>query len=570
MTRRAKSFLAGLALFLATLLVFERARAAQFLPYDDDVYVTRHPFVPEGITSAGVRAAFLHGHGANWHPLTWLSHMLDVELFGLDPQGHHLTSVFLHASNALLVFLFLRRSTGKLFPSWIASALFALHPLRAESVAWVAERKDVLSGTFFALTLLAYLRYAERPGPARFALALLAAAAGLLSKATLVTLPFLLLLLDVWPLGRFASAGSSPRSIGRLFLEKLPFLAAALLVALLTYRAQAADRSVSSLAALPPGARIANALESYAAYLGQTLWPRDLATLYPHPGLLEPNAPPFDGAAILALVAVLALLGLARAGWKRSPWVSTGILWFLGMLVPVSGAIVQVGEQARADRYTYLPSIGISVAFVFAIERLVQSRRTRALAAALASGALVLLALRTRAEVRVWRDGVTLFEHATRVVPRNYLAFAHLGVAHAERGERHAARRAFEQALEIQPRYAEAWNNLGKLAADEGRPSEAIEHFERALQFEPDLAEAWNNLGASDGELGRLEEALVCFRRATELAPRHADAWLNLGLALLQLRRPGEAGAALRRAQELAPYDEEIARALALVRRQRE
>ncbi len=557
MSPRAKSGLAGLALLLATLFAFEGAREGQFLPYDDDVYVTRHPFVPEGFTSAGVRAAFLRSHGANWHPLTWLSHMLDVELFDLEPGGHHLTSVVLHASNALLVFLFLRRSTGRLFPSWIASALFALHPLRVESVAWVAERKDVLSGTFFALALLATWRYAERPGPARFALVLLAVVAGLLSKATLVTLPFLLLLLDRWPHER-------PWT-GRLFLEKLPFLAAALLVALVTFQAQAADRSVSSLAALSLNARIANALESYAAYLGQTFWPRGLAALYPHPALLEPNAPPFDGGALLALLVVLALLTLALVAWKRSPWVSVGILWFFGMLVPVSGAIVQIGEQARADRYTYLPSIGLSVALVFGLERVVHDRRTRAALAALAVGALGLLALRTRAEVRVWRDGVTLFEHATQVVPRNYLAFSHLGVALVERGEPDAARRAFEEALEIQPRYAEAWNNLGNLALDQGRLPEAILRFERALQLEPTLAEAWNNLGAAQGELGRFEEALACFRRTTEIAPRHADAWLNLGLVLLELRRPGEADTALRRARELAPYDEGISRALAQI-----
>jgi tetratricopeptide (TPR) repeat protein len=554
-------------LFLATLLTFVGARHGAFLPYDDDVYVTAHPFVAQGWTWAGVHAAFTRSFAANWHPLTWLSHMLDVQFFGLEPSGHHLTSVVLHALNAALLSAFLARATGRLGASVFAAALFALHPLRVESVAWVAERKDVLSGTFFMLTLLAYGRHARAPSAGRLALAALAGVAGLLSKPTLVTLPGVLLLLDRWPLGRLGvprrTQGGARRAVrvGRLLSEKLAFLLPATALAWVTLRVQAADRSVSSLEVLPLVARVANALASIGAYVGDLLWPRHLAAFYPHPALLDPGAPAFDTRAAIGLGVLVLLLALAWLAWRRSPWIAVGSLWFLGMLVPVIG-LVQTGEQARADRYTYLPSIGLDIALAFGLDAVLRPRAARRLAVAAAGAALAGLALATRAQVETWRDGVTLFRHATEAVPRNHLAWTHLGVALAEAGQRKEARAAFQEALRIRPEHAEAESNLGQVALEEGDPARARRHLERALELEPGLAQAAANLGVALARLGRDEEALAAFRRTVELAPREASGWWNLGLELQHLGQRAEATAALRRAAELAPFDAEIANSL--------
>ncbi len=573
-----RRFLPGAALAallcLATCATFEGARHGAFLPYDDDVYVTAHPFVSQGLTAEGVRAVFTRAFAANWHPLTWLSHMLDVELFGLeDSAGHHLVSVFLHGLNAALIFLFLRHATHRPAPSFFAAALFALHPLRVESVAWIAERKDVLAGNFFALTLLAYRQHARGPNAARLVLALACFALGLLAKATLVTLPFLLLLLDRWPLERWGERphereGALPeeRSLTRplriLLLEKATFLVPALLLAWITLAAQAADQSVSSLAALPLVARAANAFRAYASYVGSTFDPRGLAAFYPHPALLDPSASPFDGKTLCALLLVGALLAASVLAWKHAPWISVGLLWFLGTLVPVIG-LVQTGEQARADRYTYLPSIGLAIAIAFGLDRIARGRATRLGLGLAGLGVLAGLGFAARRQVRFWRDGIELFRHAVEVVPENYVAYSHLGVALAQDGERDEARRAFERSLEIQPSYAKGENNLGQLLLEGGTPGRALSHFQRALALDPDLAQAAGNLGAALASLGRGEEALVAFRRAVEIAPREAASWLNLGLELLRLDRKEEALVALRRAQELAPFDAEIARSLA-------
>jgi tetratricopeptide (TPR) repeat protein len=562
---------AAALLALATVATFQWARHGGFLPYDDDVYVTAHPFVAHGWTWEGVRAVFTRSFAANWHPLTWLSHMLDVELFGLErPAGHHLTSVFLHGLNAALLLVFLARSTGQLAPSFFAAALFALHPLRAESVAWIAERKDVLSGTFFLLTLLAYLRYARGPTAGRFAVALGCFLLGLSSKPTVVTLPFVLLLLDRWPLERIGRTerhaavprrSAPPRSVALVLAEKAALLVPALAVAWATLHAQASDRSVSSLAALPLPARIANALRSCAAYLGDTFVPRDLAAFYPHPALVDPGANAFDGKAALGLALLCALLAASAFAWRRAPWIAVGVLWYLGTLVPVIG-LVQTGEQARADRYTYLPSIGIALALCFALARLAGTRKARLVLGVVGIGALAGLACATSRQVRTWRDGITLFGRAAEAVPRNYLAWSHLGVALAEAGRRDEARRAFEAALAIQPRHAEAENNLGQLLLEQGAPREALSHFERALGLEPGLSQAAGNLGAALAALGRDEEALRAFRRAAELAPGEAASWWNLGLQFLRLERREEALEALRRAGDLAPLDAEITRKL--------
>ncbi|MGH9361727.1 MAG: tetratricopeptide repeat protein, partial [Thermoanaerobaculia bacterium] len=369
-TARLRSLSPPLGLALLTVLVFAPVVRHDFVSLDDPAYVTGNAQVRRGLTAEGFRWAWGNEVAGNWHPLTMLSHMLDAELHGLDPGGHHLTSLLLHAANAVLLFVLLRRLTGAAGRSAAVAALFAVHPLHVESVAWIAERKDVLSAFFFFLALLAWSGYARRPSSWRYLLALLAFALGLLAKPMVVTLPLVLLLLDVWPLGRLplAAAAERRRALGPLLREKLPFVLLALgaaAVALVTQR-----EAMSPLAALSLGRRIANALLAYAAYLSDTVWPRGLAVFYPLPGAL----PAWRVALAAVLLAALTALALARL--HRSPWLAVGWLWFVGMLLPVIG-LLQVGSQARADRYTYLPSIGLFVALVWEVAARVPIGRLR-------------------------------------------------------------------------------------------------------------------------------------------------------------------------------------------------
>jgi hypothetical protein len=388
---RARALALAALLFAVVLALYARTRTFEFLNYDDDVYVTRNAMVRQGLTLASARWAFTSAAAANWHPLTWLSHMLDVELFGLDPGAHHLTSVALHAVNAALLLLALCASTRALWPSAFCAAFFALHPLRVESVAWIAERKDVLAGTFWMLTWLAYERYARRGGRLRYGLVVVCFGLGLMAKPMLVTLPFVLLLLDVWPLGRWKPGGPrSPRpslaptsslpslapthpgmsgetrGVARgfhLVREKTPLFLLAAASALVTARVQRAGGAVGPLDAIDLAARIANALESYASYLANTLWPSGLIVFRPHPAL-SANASPWSLTTAAAAGLIAALSALAFAVRRRVPGVLVGWLWFLGTLVPVIG-LVQVGLQAWADRYSYLPSIGLAIALVW-------------------------------------------------------------------------------------------------------------------------------------------------------------------------------------------------------------
>ncbi len=398
-TARLRSLGLALGLAVLTVLVFAPVLGHDFVSLDDPAYVTANRQVRRGLTAEGFGWAWGAEVAANWHPLTLLSHMLDCELYGLDPGGHHLTSLLLHTANAVLLFVVWRRLTGAAGRSAVVAALFAIHPLHVESVAWIAERKDVLSGFFFLLTLAAWTGWVRRPTRRRYLLALLAFALGLLAKPMLVTLPLVLLLLDVWPLERLprgAPAAEIRRAFGRLLREKLPFFLAALaagVVALFTQR-----EAMFPLAALPPAQRAANALLAYAAYLGDTLWPRGLAVFYPLPG----PQPAWRVALAAALFAALTAATLARC--RRSPWLAVGWLWFAGMLVPVIG-LLQVGSQGRADRYTYLPSIGLFVALVWEVaERWPAGRLRRPALAAAALLAIAPLAVAARAQVATWRD----------------------------------------------------------------------------------------------------------------------------------------------------------------------
>ena len=507
----------------AVLVVFWPVLGHDFVNFDDNRYVTENPWVQRGLDAASFRWAWTTTSVANWHPLTWLSHMLDWELYGPAPRGHHATNLALHVVNTVLCFLVFERMTGALWRSALVAALFGLHPLHVESVAWVSERKDVLSACFWLLGMAAYVAYVRRPVAARLGLVATALAAGLASKPMLVTFPAALLLLDWWPLRRL-HAGSA----GRVVAEKLPLVALVAASCVVTIAAQGESGAIGTLSRYPISVRVENALVSWVAYLGKTVWPVNLSVFYPHPEATL-ALPRVIGAAVV-LVAITALAVAAR---DRRPWVPVGWLWYLGTLVPVIG-LVQAGEQAMADRFTYVPLIGI---FVLAAWSLPSGRVAQAVAVA----AVLALALRAHAQVAVWRDSVTLFEHALAVDPENALAHMNLGVALTERRDLERAARHLEESLRIRPGQAEAENALGNLWLDRGDPARAAEHYAAALSLAPAYAVALNNLGFALAQQGRYADAIPYYERALRADDRHALAENNLGVALA---RTGDMAAA--------------------------
>jgi hypothetical protein len=445
------------ALALLAAFAFLPVLGNGFVLLDDGLYVTHNAWVAKGLTAGGLARVWSANVANNWHPLTMLSHMLDCQLWGLAPAGHHLTSLLLHIANVLLLFSALLRMTGAAWRSAAAAALFAVHPLHVESVAWVAERKDVLSACFWLLALLAYRRYALRPSLGRYLLVALAMALGLTAKPMVVTLPFVLLLLDVWPLGRLRWEPGWRGRLGRLALEKLPLLALSAAASLVTLHYQAT--SLVGLEIVPWRLRLANAAVSYAVYLGKILLPRHLAVFYP----LSLEIPAWKAVAAGGLIALLTALALWRV--RREPWLLVGWLWFLGTLVPVIG-LVQVGRQAMADRYTYLPSIGIFLAVCWELPELAGARargaRGRAALAALAVAAILALAAGTRAQVRSWSDSAALFRHALAVTRDNYVA--HLGLAKALMQEKDwtGAAAHYRAALALRPGLPDARTGLAE------------------------------------------------------------------------------------------------------------
>ncbi|MEW6072104.1 MAG: hypothetical protein AB1726_05830 [Planctomycetota bacterium] len=474
---RRTPVLGALALAALTFAVFHRAARNDFLTYDDPAYVTENAPVTAGLTAEGVRWALTSFHASNWHPLTWLSHMLDCELFGRAAAGHHLTSVAMHALAAALLFLALSVLTGEARPSFFAAGLFALHPLRVESVAWVAERKDVLSGLLAMATILAYALHARRPGGRRYGLVLVLFALGLLAKPMLVTLPAALLLLDLWPLGRWRGPGAGRR----LILEKAPLFALAAASGVLTVLAQRAGGAVSALELLPLGARVENALASYVAYLGATVFPRGLAAFYPHPAIVAPGS--FRALTLPALGAGLLLLAgtaLALRARRRRPYALVGWLWYLGTLLPVIG-LLQVGTQARADRYTYLPAVGIALLVAWGGRDLARARpRTRPLLGLLGGLALAGCAALSWRQIGVWRDTETLWGHAAAVTERNYVAEGNLGAALLLADEE-AAVEHLRRAIEFHPRFPPPRQNLAQLRVRRGLAYEERGEAQRAL-----------------------------------------------------------------------------------------
>jgi protein O-mannosyl-transferase len=527
-----------LGLAIVTFGIYAQVMGHQFITFDDDSYIKENPVVNRGVTLAGLAWAFTTFHEANWHPLTWIAHMIDSQLFGMIAGGHLLVNALMHAANTLLVFWLLLRTTHARWPSALVAALFALHPLHVESVAWASERKDTLSTFFGLLSLIAYVRYAEAPSIRRYAWVAILLALGLLAKPMLVTWPFVMLLLDYWPLRRFQrSEVRSQRSVVRgLVVEKIPLFALVAAAAVITFLAQSHLGGVRTFTEAPITLRLSNALVSYAKYLLLAFWPNDLAVFYPFPKAGIP-AWQIIGAALL-LIAITAFCFSQR---KIRPYLIVGWLWFLGTLVPVIG-FVQVGAQTMADRYFYVPSIGLFIAIVFGLADIAEMRRVAPwLSAAIANVVLLVLATLTNAQIHRWNDSITLFKHALTVAPSNVIAEDNLGLAMHKSGQLDEAAAHFEKALQIQPNDYTALLTMGVTRFHQGRVPEAIEYAQAAIRSEADGSKAHNLLGMALAKQNRNEAALDEVRRASELAPKDAEIRNNLGLALARLGRNPEA-----------------------------
>jgi protein O-mannosyl-transferase len=583
--------LLGLLLTIGTWLCYRSLSANGFISFDDSSYVIHNDHVNRGLTWSGIAWAFVSVHASNWHPLTWISHMLDCQMFGLDPAGHHLISLLFHTANSLLLFVFLERVTRALSRSFVVAALFAWHPLHVESVAWISERKDVLSTFFFLLMLLAYSRYAgsrrsnvERPGPAAqdserstvdprpsmgfYFLALALFALGLMSKPMLVTVPVLLVLLDFWPLKRLPNEAGRVRFTPALLREKLPFVALSAASCVITFLAQHQGGAVSSLATVPLTLRLSNAVVSYTRYVVKMFWPANLSIIYPLPEAWPPLVIA-AGALLLVVVSWLAFQSLrqirAVAGGHAPEipaYFGVGWLWFVVTLFPVIG-IIQVGTQAIADRYMYIPSIGLFIMIVWGVAGLVNEGKNilpnvpsfawRPAAIFPATAALACLAVSTGREVDHWKTGETLFRRALEVDPDNYAAYDALGSAFAESGKLQEALNWYSKAAEMAPGYAQGRFNLGALLLQLGRNEEAVPHLRAAAALNPGSCEVQQSLGTALMNTGQKDEAIVCLQRAVTSAPSDSDARYALGLALLQSSKLLEAASEFQAVLELNP-----------------
>ena len=541
----------GLLLALVTMLAGWPATQNGFVNYDDDLYVTQNSVVQKGLTANGVKWAFSKINVSNWHPLTWLSHMADCELFRLNAGGHHFDSVLIHAANAFFLFALLFRLTGAMWSAAFIAGLFAWHPLHVESFAWVSERKDVLSTFFALLAIFAYVRYvaeSQVQGPKAklyFAGSLVAFAFGLMAKPMLVTLPFVLLLLDYWPLMRVAGCKRQfegpaachlqPSAFNlQLLLEKWPFFLLTAAACVITVIAQQ-DQAMVPLQRVPLGLRLENVVTSYAGYLAKTIWPARLAVFYPLPAHI-PIGEVLLAAAVLAAVSILAWVER-----QRRPYVLVGWLWYVGTLVPVIG-LVQVGDQAMADRYTYFSLIGIFLAVTFLIKDFAGQQRLSPRWLGLLAGLVLALCLFiTEKQLACWRDSQTLFSHALAVTRDNALAHLNLGEAFQEQNRQAEALTEYHEVLRLAPGRPEAYNNIARILNDQGKPAAALEYCQAALQLDSRSAAPHESVGIVLAELGRLDEALFQFNAALQLNPNYAPAYFQKGRLLLRQGKDPEA-----------------------------
>jgi tetratricopeptide (TPR) repeat protein len=549
-------FFTYVVLILSTLLVFWRVRNFDFVNYDDDLYVYESQHILNGLTQDGIIWAFTTGHASNWHPITWLSLMLDCQLFGTNTGWMHFVNLLLHIANTLLLFAVLKKITGSLWPSAFVAAAFALHPMHVESVAWIAERKDVLSTLFWMLTLLAYVNYVKRPAPLRYLVTITIFAIGLLTKPMLVTLPFVLLLLDYWPLDRFAApravkTASIPdrqRILYRIIIEKIPFFALAAVSSVITFIVQKGSGAVPDINTLSLQSRVANAFLSYTRYIGKMFWPQNLAVFYPR------DIDSFSfWQIILCVLLLLVIFFLAFWFGRERKYLPVGWFWFVGTLIPVIG-LVQSGDQAYADRYTYIPYIGLFIMIAWGLPELLSKWPQRKMALGISMViVLTTLGICAHQQISYWNNSTALFSHAIEVTQNNYLAHNNLGIAYGSLGRHQDAIETYKQAIRIKPDYAEVHYNLGVAYGSLGRYQDEIEAYKQAIRIKPNYAKAHYNLGIAYGSLGRHQDAIESYKQAIRIKPDYAMAHCNLGAAYGMLGRGQDAIESFKQAVRIKP-----------------
>ena len=527
-------YIVCLFLVTATLAVYWQVQNHDFVSFDDGSYVTENQHVQKGLTAEGIKWAFTTTYAANWHPLTWISHMLVYEIYGLNPRGHHLANLLLHLANTLLLFFILGQMTGALWRSAFVAALFALHPLHVESVAWVAERKDVLSTFWGMLSLLAYQRYVKQPRFFNYMLIMFFLSLSLMAKPMLVTLPFVFLLLDLWPLKRCQwrtgrlkedEEKSTPAGcdIFGLIWEKVPLMALVVISSILTFMAQSSMGAVKSLEVFSLKVRVANAFVSYVSYVFKAIWPVNLAVFYPHRGDLLPWWQVI-GSAILVAAACFWAIRVS----KRYPYVLVGMFWYFGTLVPVIG-LVQTGSQAMADRYMYVPLIGLLVLITWGVSDLLAPWRYKRLGLAIAAGVVIsALMICTWFQLRHWKNSITLYRHALHVTPNNGIAHFGLGKILEYQGQLDQAIIHYSKSLQIDPHYVRAHNSLGSAFARQGNIQKAIYHYKQALRINPESSGVYANLGKVFMHQGMTEKAIYNYQEALRIKPDIIMALYNL------------------------------------------
>ena len=591
-------WLISVTLVVLTLVAYEPIRHNDFVNYDDDKYVTKNPNVTGGITWPGIKWAFTKTYASNWHPLTWLSHMADCEIYGLNPVGHHITNVVIHIINSLLLFLLLSKMTGSVWGSGFVAAIFAVHPVHVESVAWAAERKDVLSGLFWMLTILAYVHYAERPSFKRYVLVVLAFVMGLLSKPMVVTLPFILLLLDWWPLECIALSGNGGASatqkrqktdgghpkatLRQLVLEKVPLIVLSVISSVMAIIAQRSGGAVATFENISLDYRIANALTSYINYIGKMIWPSGLAVFYPHPHIKLS-----DGTAVICGLLLVLITLLSIYTGRRRKHIAMGWLWYIVTLVPVIG-LAQIGTQAMANRYMYIPMAGLLIIVAWEVKDIIADKRGLQIAACVSAVIVIFsAAIATRTQVKHWENSLTLFDYTLKVTENNLLAENNYGSALFEAGRVDEAIPHLKNMIRINPRFSDARIKLGKilmgqkkvneaivcfnevLEQNEGsaeahynlafalemqnKYDEAIKHLSKALAIDPDYTDARNRMGISLMATGRIAEAIGCFERILGKKEDFAEAHYNLAVALGMQNKYDEAIKHLSRVLDIEP-----------------
>lgn len=530
-------------LVISILVVYWPVRHFDFVNYDDNVYVTQNPIIQKGLSFEGIVVAFTTQHATYWIPLTWLSYMLDIELFGVNPGALHVTNLILHILNTLLVFSVFRKMTGEQWKSAAVALLFGFHPLHVESVAWVTERKDVLSTVFLLMALWAYIRYVEHPSLGRYVLIFSFFLMGIMAKPMIVTFPFVLLLLDYWPLGRLqlhnfvddSDAKESGSGIISMIKEKIPLFTITLAASILTFWLKKSGSAVRPSALYPLTLRIANALVSYVMYIGKMVWPFELAIPYPYPMQIA------GWKVASAFLLLVALTTVSIKSIRKYPFIAVGWFWYLGTMVPVIG-FIQSGDQSMADRFTYIPLIGLYMMLIWGGSKLAEGMRLKKIwLLVITSGIFLCVMVTTRSQLRYWENSTTLFTHAIEVTENNYVAHHNLGVALAEDNRMEDAIQHYLEALRINPSHLRTRINLGAAMMKQGRVMDAISQYREVLQSMPQSVGAHYNMGIALVTLSRFDEAIYHYSEALKFNPDDADIHNNLGNVLMQQGRLDQA-----------------------------